>query len=407
MTRRRHAHLKNKTQRASTTSSRLSSKNIQFLKRSWKSICKYKSSIPALNPTPITDQDLAHIKSAGMYPHIPEKIRREFESTEQQGARYETKLARGRKVEIYIAAPKSLPTNEYLNNIIAWLNFIDNVASHKCAQTLHIYLLLTDAKKRLPEIDTEPIDMIHANTAFTTSCSSVNDIFVFRREEWFKVLMHETFHCFGLDFSSSIGDKSNSHILSLFPNVDPKTDIRLYETFCEMWGEVFHLMFCLFTTSSGECLQFSESKFYKALRKEQLFSIYQSNKILQRAGYQYKELFSTSSSLTKKKYNEKTQAFSYYVIKSLMLWNLDRFMKWCAKYAHESIQFNQDQDHIAEYCNFVEELTKRDGGYKKMTERINIRKNKAGGKNIEDTNTLRMTSIDPEWSDHKETDNKN
>jgi hypothetical protein len=82
-------------------------------------------------------------------------------------------------------------------------------------------------------------------------------------------------------------------------------------------------------------------------------------------------------------------------------------MKWCAKYAHESIQFNQDQDHIAEYCNFVEELTKRDGGYKKMTERINIRKNTAGGKNIEDTNTLRMTSIDPEWSDHKETDNKN
>jgi hypothetical protein len=245
-------------------------------------------------------------------------------------------------------------------------------------------LLLTDAKKRLPEIDAEPIDMIHANTAFTTSCSSTNEIYVFRREEWFKVLMHETFHCFGLDFSSSNGDESNQRILSRFPVLNSTTDIRLYETFCEMWAELFHILFCIFTTSSGKCLAFSKSKFYNALHKEQLFSIYQSNKVLQRAGYKYKELFSLSIS---KKYNEKTPAFSYYVIKSIMLWNLDRFMKWCYKYTNRiMLQFNQD--NIAEYCDLVDELTKRDGGYKRIAERSMV----------DNTNdTLRMTSIDPSW----------
>jgi hypothetical protein len=199
--------------------------------------------------------------------------------------------------------------------------------------------------------------------------------------------MHETFHCFGLDFSSSVGDESNAHILSIFPQVDPKTDIRLYETICEMWGEVFHLLFCLFTKSSGTCLPFSDLKFCKALRKEQTFSIGQSNKILRRAGYQYRGLF--YENLAKKKYTENTPAFSYYVIKSLMLWNLDRFMKWCAKYATGMIQFNRD--HIAEYCDLVKELTERDGGYKRTVERMN----NTGGGSSQDT--LRMTSIDPEW----------
>jgi hypothetical protein len=258
-----------------------------------------------------------------------------------------------------------------------------------------VYLLLTDAKKRLPEIDAEPIDQIHANTAFTTSCSSTNDIFVYRREEWFKVLMHETFHCLGLDFSSSSGDESNRRILSHFPAVDPSTDIRLYETFCEMWAEVFHLLFCQFTDKNGDCLRFSESTFYKALRTEQNFSIYQSNKILRRTGYKYRDLFSVSNPIVKK-YAENTQAFSYYVIKSIMLWNLDKYINWCVKYSDKHpIQFNPK--HIAEYCDFVEYLTTHDGGYKRATERVSWQKRMVGGENGEEPITLRMTSIDPRW----------
>ena len=325
-----------------------------------------------------------------MYPHIPEKIRHIFESSSHShGIKYETTLLRGRKVVIYIASPNPVDSQIYLNNIIAWLNFASEIASPKCAQTLHIYLLLTDAKKRLPEIDTEPIDQIHANTAFTTSCSFTNDIFVFRREEWFKVFIHETFHCLGLDFSSSTDDDSNSRILSLFPKIDPTTDIRLYETFCEMWAEVFHLLFCLFTTSNGEWLQFSEAKFYKALHKEQVFSIHQSNKILKRAGHQYKDLFLSDPLDKSKKYKENTPAFSYYVIKSLMLWNLDRFMKWCEP---NGLQFNVSPNGIMEYCDLVEELAKHDRGYKRMVERI------SNGKKREDqVTTLRMTSIDTKW----------
>lgn len=369
-----------------------------------------------------------------MYSQIPEKIRYEFETTskrndKQHGFKYETTLVGGRKVAIYIAIPshRTISSETYLKHILAWLHFVSEIASPKCAQTLNVYLLLTDAKKQLPEIDSEPIDTIHANTAFTTSCSSTNDIFVYRQEEWFKVLMHETFHCFGLDFSSSVSDgldskmdasltrcveeeriqgvlcekplrlSSNQRILSLFPTIDSKTDIRLYETFCEMWAEIFHLLFCLFSDDGVRKTgyrHFSESRFCKALRKEQIFSIKQSNRILQRVGYQYKDLFHAHSGplANEPKYREKTQAFSYYVLKSLMLWNLNSFMKWCTEHSNNSpIQF--EPIYIAKYCDFVEELTKHDGGYRQIVERMYDAPHCAP----EISPSLRMTSIDPPW----------
>jgi len=187
-----------------------------------------------------------------------------------------------------------------------------------------------------------------------------------------------------------------------------------------MWGEVFHLLFCLFTDKNGKGRPFSEAKFYKALRKEQRFSIYQSNKILRRAGYKYRELFSEpldndlriSSSVgdtpafllrtlrnptglrpsgfssKSNKYKENTPAFSYYVIKSLLLWNLDKFMNWSFKYSEKDpIQFNQK--YIAEYCDLVEYLTANDGRYTKV---VHLPR---GDPDI--SKTLRMTAVDPNW----------
>jgi len=427
-----------------------SSQHIRLIKSFWKSICGFIST--ATYPTKTTrlnDQEItANIFKTSMYSYIPEKIRQEFESNifssqistlvaplirsgiaQSSVIKLETTLLRGREVVIYISSSSSSsstdPKHEIcVKNMIAWLNYISEFASPKCAQTLQIYLLLTDAKKRMPDMDEDPIDEIHANTAFTTACSSANTIYIFRREEWFKVFMHETIHCFGLDFSALNTNGSNSSILSCFPAVNPTTDIRLYETFCEMWAEIFHLMFSLFLSKDGRCSPFSETRFRTALQKEQIFSIYQSNKILKRAGYKYDELF-MSDHPPAKKYTEKTPAFSYYVLKSVLLWNFDKFIKWCVKYAGRDspekrpegvslenhpiptlilrsgiaqkhpLQFNPP--HIAEYCDFVVELSKQTA-YIRKVERIRNTTMPSKIKDIPDIeNTMRMTTIDPKW----------
>ena len=382
----------------------LSSQTIHILNNSWKKICEYNPILPEL-------VDINHIQTGNMYIGIPEEIRREFESTSQRGVKMDFILPRGRKVIVSILVPMNKKDSrddfiDYLTRVLLWLHFIDEVASPKCAQTLNIYLLLTDAKKKLPENDEENIDMIHANTAFTTSCSTDNSIFLFRREEWFKVFIHETFHCFGLDFSSSNGNGSNDRILSIFPALHSSTNVSLYETFCEIWAEIFYMMFVLFYKS--KCLPFRTSPFLRILTRERLFSIYQSNKILHRSGYQYDELFAVPSR-GKNYYTENTPAFSYYVIKSLMLWNFDRFMEWCVKYSdvkergYPPIQFHIA--NIPEYCDFVEELTKNDGNYTQMTKIVEKMKIQRKSKTLKRFSpypytssylerTLRMTSID-------------
>lgn len=390
----------------------ISSQTVHILKNSWNMICKH-NNLPLAEIVDVDDAYIKRIRTQNMYVGIPDDIRQEFESTSQRGIKTEFILPRGRKVIVSIIVPANKKDGrhdfmEYLNRILIWLHFIDGIASPKCAQTLNIYLLLTDAKKKMPTNDYEEIGMVHANTAFTTSCSAENEIFLFRREEWFKVFIHETFHCFGLDFSSSFGDDSNTCILSIFPALNPNTDVRLYETFCEMWAELFNMMFCLFykpcshkhitTVCKNKCLPFSSSAFFRILSKERVFSICQSNKILQRYGFRYEDLFTVPAE-GKQYYTEKTNTFSYYIIKSLMLWNLDRFIDWCVKHTdkYPPIQFNTT--HIAKYCELVFELTRNDGNYGQTTKRyLEKRTSKKSrtrmDKNVLSENTLRMTSID-------------
>jgi len=368
-----------------------SSRSIQLLKQLWQTICNYIDAQQQTASIELSPADVSAIRTASMYSHIPEQIRHIFESaSHHRGIKTEIELKRGRKVAIYIADPSSEFTDHYirnsLTNIIAWLNYVSDISDDAsdipiCAQQLNIYLLLTSAKKELPRNKAELIDEIHANTAFTTACSPSNDIYIYRREEWFKVFMHETFHCFGLDFSSSIGDDSTKRILSMFPALDKNTDVRLYETFCEMWAEIFHLCFCLFVSKDGKCRRFSERTFREALHKEQVFSIIQSNKLLHRSGIKYGDLVENNAKI----YSENTPAFSYYVIKSMMLWNIDAFLNWCVANNKTPIKF--DQMNIAKYCDFVESLSK-DVGYKRVVERM---------RNPLRT-TLRMTAIDPKWN---------
>lgn len=324
-----------------------------------------------------------------MYNYIPAPIRQEFEKTPQKGVEAHVDLPRGRKVHIYMLEPVSSSQHEsittQLNNVVAWFRYISTVATPHCAKDLSVYILATDAKKALPSNPLEPIDQIHANTAFTTACSAKNEIFIFRREEWFKVLIHETFHCLGLDFSADgkATDYSNQCILSMFPALDLKTDVRLYETFCETWAELVHLAFRLFAKGTDKGIDkgtnkgaFSTKQYRDALLKEQVFSIVQSNKLLRRAGFSLETMFKPPVDAP---YKENTQAFSYYVLKSALLYNANDFL------SRVGLQFNPSK--IADYCLLVKQSIESEK-YRKAVQHAESRGH--CGESIR--KTLRMTS---------------
>ena len=129
----------------------------------------------------------------------------------------------------------------------------------KCASHLTISLYMTSLKKHLPDNRGEIIGREHINTAFTTSCPQDGSIVIFRAEEWFKVLIHELFHALGLDFSHLHDSlkSCNAQILYLFP---VKSDVNLYESYCELWALILNASFLSYkqTRSKKDFIEHAE-----------------------------------------------------------------------------------------------------------------------------------------------------
>jgi hypothetical protein len=187
---------------------------------------------------------------------------------------------------------------------------------------------MTPLEKYVPSSNDHLVNEKHANTAFTYSCSHNNKIVLYRKEDWFKTFIHETFHCLGLDFSGHpSADKYNPRIAQLFTGVDSATDFRIYESYCEVWAQVINHLFALNRKS-----RVKSDAFIKPLRKDTAFTIYQMQKYLRIYESSYNNLLYPLK--PKYIYQEDTNVFSYYVLRSFLLWNLDAFLQFCIANTH-------------------------------------------------------------------------
>jgi hypothetical protein len=246
--------------------------------------------------------------------------------------------------------------------VVQWLLFVSSLAQAHCSPHLDIFLLLTDEPKVLnggvekPEGEREDtsaprrrrrkIAAEHANTAFTFACPShKNEIVVFRREEWFKVLVHESFHAFGLDFSH-LATAGNDAIYRLFPRLDPHVDLRISETYSEVWAEWWQ---CVLAARG------SPTKLRDLLAKEQPFALFQANKVLQHAGgWSFEDMMQEPTDRDDR-YREDTAAFAYYVLRAAVLFHIDDFMAWCQQTngGRHIMQF-AGSESVASFCKFLE-----------------------------------------------------
>lgn len=245
--------------------------------------------------------------------------------------------------------------NKYVDYIVMWLYILNQYASKKCANALTIYFYFTSLEKNLPESKIVILDELNVNTAFTTTCPKDSEIVVFRKEEWFKVFIHETFHNFGLDFSDMNNDSVHKCILGIF-NI--KSDVNLYESYTECWAEIINAMFCGFVTlrDKSDIDEFL-SNFEKYINFERNYSFFQLIKTLNFMGLQYYDLYSKdehSKMLCKHLYKEKTNVLSYYIIKAILINNYPLFLQWCNKHNLSLLQFKKTSSNQNEYCLLIQ-----------------------------------------------------
>lgn len=219
-------------------------------------------------------------------------------------------------IHFYTKHHSSLIT--YAKRITTLILFFLQFPLAKCiGSEITIHLLFTPTMKYKPFNET--IGPKHLNSGHTYRCTKNSEICIYRHEEWFKVLIHECFHYFGLDETLD-NHELNMKIKKMFNNIN--SEINIPETYCETWARILNVYFSCY---------FIDKKKYKYYIKhlmhyEILFARFQMDKLLQTMNMKYNDIFS------KNNYHEETNAFAYVILTYLLLYKYDTFIEWCNKY---------------------------------------------------------------------------
>ena len=257
--------------------------------------------------------------------------------------------------------------NKCIFKIIFWLHVVSQYAKNdSCSKVLNIYIYFTSLLKILPTEDNQIIGKLNVNTGFTMTCIPDSRIVIYRKEEWYKVFIHETLHNFGLDFSGMNNDNTREAILKIFP---VSSEVKLYEAYTDSWAKILNVLVCSYLTSDKK----QESYILNTnayINLERMHCFFQAVKILNYMNLTYENLYS-SDEISKNKrimYKEETSILSYYIICSIILNNYQLFLQWCIDNNDEGciLSFDKTPAKQIQFCKFIEEYYKSDNIVKTM-----------------------------------------
>jgi hypothetical protein len=324
---------------------------------------KKKEGGPAFYKLKVTKLSVAHeIPKPQQFnaDSFPSEVREHIDKTTTYDLQYTFSLY-DREIVIHFLVEEKHPElmlslyNSYVDKILVWLFIANEFSSKSCSKKLTIFIYMTSLQKHLPESNINVLDRMNVNTAFTYTCLPTSEIVVFRYEEWFKVLIHESFHNLGLDFSGMNIDRCVKRILSIF-NVE--SDVLLYEAYTEFWAETINSMFCSFYLSSNKD---NEEEFITNfdffINLERTYSFFQLVKSLNFMGLQYADLYSNSQDaeiLRKTMYKEKSNVLCYYIIRAILMNNYQGFLSWCNENNTSLLNFKKTNTNLDNFCKFIE-----------------------------------------------------
>jgi hypothetical protein len=252
--------------------------------------------------------------------------------------------------------------NTYVDYMLVWLYIVNEYSSRNCSPELKVYIYHTSLLKILPISNISILNENNVNTAFTRTCPKNSEIVVFRKEEWFKVFIHETFHNFGLDFSDMNTTLTNSKILSIFK---VNSDVNLFEGYTEFWARLMNSLFCSYINmkNKNDINEFLvNSEFF--INFERIFSFFQMVKVLNFMDMSYKDLYENtlqSENIRKTMYKEDTNVLSYYIITLILLNNYQDLLIWCNTNNTSLLQFKKTNLNLEKFCKFIETKYKTKG----------------------------------------------
>lgn len=247
------------------------------------------------------------------------------------------------------------------------MTLLTNISDVK--KTLQVKIFLTSCKKTFPKSG-DILGPGNVNSGVTISYLNTNncDVYILRKEEVLKVLLHEMIHALRIDFGI-FSNVYESDIMQLF-NAQDKLAIN--ESYTDTLACMLNV--CIYSVIYKKMYGSQNmTNIYTLMNNESMYILQKAKQVLKHCNISFTH---TGIIRPTKKYIEHTHALSYYLLKSLNFYNLPTFMKFISGFKY--VLRNEEM-----YVKMLQMFLK-DTKYWKFLSNIDILTDKS----------LRMSSID-------------
>lgn len=278
--------------------------NIEYIKNHYK-IDKRKLTIHrvlrfifnSLRPLKIKNYNyiraskVSVIETSGSY--FPQPIVDKINQTQYEEYTFKLRKQNYRFV-IKLYSEKAIPIKSYIHYIKLILVLFISYKPLKTISYNTITIYLTDFEKKIDV----PLTPYNVNSGYKYK----NEIKIYRKEEWFKVFIHECIHLFEFDLKGDF-----SLMKKYFPI---QSSFLLFELYTEYWARIINISIW----SMNKSFPVFKRTFHKYFKMEQLYSALSAKKILKAYNLDYRQLLQPNH------YAEETNVFCYYILTSLLFY---------------------------------------------------------------------------------------
>ena len=287
----------------------------------------------------VTTQENVHTNASANY-YLPENIRNHINETKYTLYNISFKI-KDININVNLYANK-ININKYIYFIKLILNMCANESlTPKKHFNMTFYLTSFEKNKPIHSVGPE-----HINSGY---CTSTGEVVIYRKEEWFKVFIHECFHLFCLDFNEvNIDFKQIFSVLFFI-----KSDFLFFESLVEFWARTINIAVVSFFTKKNISYEDFEMLMEVNLSIEKVFSILQMKNILSGLNVTYLQMISEKCN-----YTETTNAFCYYVLPALLFSHYEQTMGWFVEHNQTLLQFTKNTEHVYLFYQYIRSIYK-------------------------------------------------
>ena len=190
-------------------------------------------------------------------------------------------------------------------------------------KSLNIYIYDTPFKKKFSCNNHKKCGNLTHNNV-NSGMSYLNNVIIFRKEEYLKLLVHELIHALDIDYKyETHADKKNIYeIFDINSN-----NLLLNESYVETWAIIINVFLVLYEKNKyNSVTEKNIDLFKKYINKELLHGIEQCSKLCKYYNItNFNDIYKKNKDT--KKYNDDVNTFSYHIIKTINLYNINNFLK--------------------------------------------------------------------------------